>query len=81
MFDDKLADTIDEVYLKRPWLKTKIESNTKLLEAINELKTRNNYSRVMNQIDLNDLPYWAIDKILRFHAENRLQFLELKQGD
>ncbi len=81
MFDDKLCETIEEVYVKRPWLKNKIESNHKLLEAIETLKLKPNYSRIMNQIDLYDLQDWAINKMLKFYAENRIQFLDLNTGD
>lgn len=78
---DKLSETIEEVYYKRPWLKEKIESNHELNEAINILKSKSNYSNIMNKFDLNDLQEWAIDKIIKHHRENRLHFLQLDTGD
>jgi hypothetical protein len=81
MFDDKLAETIEEVYKKRPWLKQKIESNKVLFDAINELKTKNNYANIMSRIDLHDLQDATINKIIRFYIENRLQLLDLDKGD
>lgn len=81
MFDDKLAETIEEVYKKRPWLKQKIESNKVLFDAINELKTKNNYANIMSRIDLHDLQDATINKIIRFYTENRLQLLDLDKGD
>jgi hypothetical protein len=81
MFDDKLAETIEEVYFKRPWLKEKIEENPLLLDAINNLKNKKNYSLIMARIDLNDLQDWVINKIIKFNQEDRLQFLDIDTGD
>jgi hypothetical protein len=75
--EDKPASSLQELFEKRPWIKTKFDNNKDLFDAFEILKDKKNYESILIVIEYNDLQDWMVEKTLYFYKENRLYYLNL----